>query len=95
MSWLVILRPTRADMPFDPAPAEDGIVAEHFAHLLRLHEEGKLVLAGPSPVPHDTIGIAVFDLDDEAEVRAILDVDPAVTNGVMTAEIRPFRISIP
>ena len=95
MSWLVILRPTRADMPFDPTPAEDGIVAEHFAHLLRLHEEGKLVLAGPSPVPHDTIGIAVFDLDDEAEVRAILDVDPAVTNGVMTAEIRPFRISIP
>ena len=82
-------------MPFDPTPEEDGIVAEHFAHLLRLHEEGKLVLAGPSPVPHDTIGIAVFDLDDEAEVRAILDVDPAVTNGVMTAEIRPFRISIP
>ena len=52
------------------------------------------MLAGPSPVPGDTIGIAVFDIDDESEVRAIVDVDPAVVNGVMTAEIRPLRISI-
>ncbi len=94
MSWLVILRPTRAELPFDPTPEEEGIVGEHFAHLLRLRDEGKLVLAGPSPVPGDTIGIAVFDVDDEAEVRAIVDVDPAVVNGVMTAEIRPLRISI-
>jgi uncharacterized protein len=94
VSWLVILRPTRAELPFDPTPEEEGIVGEHFAHLLRLRDEGKLVLAGPSPVPADTIGIAVFDVADEAEVRAIVDVDPAVVNGVMTAEIRPLRISI-
>jgi uncharacterized protein len=94
VSWLVILRPTRAELPFDPTHEEEGIVGEHFAHLLRLRDEGKLVLAGPSPVPGDTIGIAVFDVADEAEVRAIVDVDPAVVNGVMTAEIRPLRISI-
>ena len=94
MSWLVVLRPTRAELPFDPTPEEERIVGEHYARLLRLRDEGKLVLAGPSPVAGDTIGIAVFDVDDEAEVQAILDVDPAVVNGVMTAEIRPFRISI-
>jgi uncharacterized protein YciI len=51
MSWLVILRPTRAELPFDPTAEEDAVVGEHFAHLLRLRDEGKLVLAGPSPVP--------------------------------------------
>jgi uncharacterized protein YciI len=95
MSWLVVLRPVRAEMPFEPTDEESRAVQEHFAYLLRLRDEGKLVLAGPSPVaPGDTIGIAVYDVGVEAEVRAIVDADPAVTSGVMTAELRPFRISV-
>lgn len=94
MSWLLVLRPTRIEMPFDPTEDENRIVGEHFEYLQRLRDEGKLVLAGPSPVPGDPIGIGVFDLEDEAEVRAIVAADPAVVNGVMTAEVRPFRISV-
>ena len=95
MSWLVVLRPVRANMPFEPTDEESGAVSEHFAYLQKLRDEGKLVLAGPSPVaPGNTIGIAVYDVEDETEVRAIMEADPAITRGVMTAELRPFRLSI-
>ena len=95
MSWLVVLRPVRKEMPFEPTEEESRAVGEHFAYLQRLRDEGKLVLAGPSLVaPGDTIGIGVYDVEDEAEARALLDADPAVTSGVMTAELRPFRISV-
>lgn len=36
----------------------------------------------------------IFDQDDRAEVEAIVTEDPAVTGGIMTAEIRPYRISV-
>ena len=94
MSWLLFLRATRAEMPFEPTEEEERIVGEHFAYLSTLRDEGKLLLAGPSPVPEDTIGIAIFEVDEEAEVQAIVAADPAIVNGIMTAEILPLRISI-
>jgi uncharacterized protein len=94
MSWLVILRPTRAEMPFDPTEEESRIVSDHYDYLVRLRDEGKLVLAGPSAVPGDPIGIGVLDVNGEDEARAIVAADPAVTSGAMTAEVRPLRISV-
>ena len=40
------------------------------------------------------LGKTVYDVEDETEVRVIVEADPAVTSGVMTAELRPFRLSI-
>jgi uncharacterized protein YciI len=94
MSFLVILRPVRDEMPFDPTEDEARVVGDHYDYLVKLRDEGKLVVAGPSIKPGDTFGIGVLDLDDEAEVQAIVAADPAVTSGVMTAEIRPMRIAV-
>ena len=94
MSWLVVLRPVREEMPFEPTEEEVRIVGEHYAYLKRLHAEGRLVLAGPSAVPGDTFGLGIFDQHDRAEIEAIVAEDPAVTGGLMTAEIRPYRISV-
>jgi hypothetical protein len=94
MSWLVILRPTREEMPFEPTEEESRIVSDHYDYLVSLRDEGKLVVAGPSAVVGDTIGIGVLDVESEDEVRAIVAADPAVVGGAMTAEIRPFRISV-
>jgi len=46
MSWLVVLRPAREEMPFDATEEEARIVGEHYEYLKRLHAEGRLVLAG-------------------------------------------------
>jgi uncharacterized protein len=94
MSWLVVLRPVREEMPFEPTEEELQIVSEHYAYLKQLRAEGRLVLAGPSALPGDTFGLGIFEQDDRAEVEAIVAADPAVTGGIMTAEIRPYRISV-
>jgi uncharacterized protein YciI len=94
MSWLVVLRPVREEMPFGPTEGEARIVSEHYEYLKQLHAEGRLVLAGPSALPGDTFGLGIFDQDDRAEVEAIVAADPAVMGGIMTAEIRPYRISV-
>jgi uncharacterized protein YciI len=94
MSWLVHLRPHREEMPFAPTAEEERIVGEHFEYLQRLSAEGKLLLAGPSAVAGDTIGIAIYEVDDEDEVRALVAADPAVTSGIMVAEVRPLRIAV-
>jgi hypothetical protein len=39
-------------------------------------------------------GIGFLDVDDGDEVQAVVAADPAVTSGVMTAEIRPLRIAV-
>ena len=94
MSWLVVLRPVREEMPFEPTDEEARIVSEHYAYLEQLRAEGRLVLAGPSALPGDTFGLGIFDQDDRGDVEAIVAGDPAVTVGIMTAEIRPFRIAV-
>jgi uncharacterized protein YciI len=94
VSWLVVLRPVRAEMPFEPTEEEARIVGEHYEYLKQLRADGRLVLAGPSALPGDTFGLGIFDQDDRADVEAIVAADPAVTGGVMTAEIRPYRISV-
>ena len=58
MSWLVILRPTREEMAFEPTDEESQIVSDHYEYLVQLRDEGKLVVAGPSIVIGDTFGIA-------------------------------------
>ena len=92
MSWLVVLRPVREEMPFEPTEEESRIVGEHYEYLKRLRAEGRLVLAGPSWIGDDPFGIGVFDLRDREEVEAALAEDPAITSGAMHAEIRPMRI---
>jgi uncharacterized protein YciI len=94
VSFLVILRPVREEMPFAPTGAESRVVAAHYAYLVSLRDAGKLVVAGPSIVEGDTIGIGVLDVESRTEAEAIVAADPAITGGVMTAEIRPMRIAV-
>jgi uncharacterized protein YciI len=94
VSFLVILRPVRDEMPFTPTGEESRVVAAHYDYLVSLREEGKLVVAGPSIVEGDTIGIGVLDVESRTEAEAIVAADPAITGGVMTAEVRPMRIAV-
>jgi uncharacterized protein YciI len=94
VSFLVILRPVRDEMPFDPTAEESRVVSAHYEYLVSLRDDGRLLVAGPSIVEGDTIGIGVLDVKSRAEAEAIVAADPAITNGVMTAELRPMRIAV-
>jgi uncharacterized protein YciI len=81
-------------MADDPTAAEQVVLAEHLAHLVRLRDEGRVIVAGPSVAGADTFGLVVLAIEDEAEARAVMASDPAVAGAVMTAELRPLRLSV-
>ena len=61
----------------------------HFDHLQRCSPTERLVLAGPTLGRINT-GIAVFEADDEAAARAVMDSDPVIVSGFATGELREF-----
>jgi uncharacterized protein len=75
---------------------EDNAVLErHFARLQEAAKSGQLILAGRTKEPGDkTFGIAIFKASDEAAARAFMQADPAVSAGLMTAELRPFAVAL-
>lgn len=95
-NYLVILRPTRLGMLQDgPTPEEQRIVGEHFAYCSALVARGEMLLAGRSlGDPEQVIGIAIFHAESTEEAEAIVAKDPAVKNGVMSAEVQPYGLAL-
>ena len=91
--WIYFLHAPREDFAATMTPEEAAVFEEHFAHLQRLLADGTLVLAGPTTGRVNT-GINVFEADDEAAARRIMEADPAIARGVCTGELRPFRVSL-
>ena len=75
---------------------EDNEVLErHFARFQEAIKSGQLILAGRTKEPGDkTFGIAIFRASDEADARAFMEADPAVSGGLMTAELHPFAVAL-
>ena len=65
-------------------------MGEHFA-TSSSSSRREAVLAGPSLGP--VFGIAVIEAADEEEARGSA-VDPAVSSGLQTVELSPFRVSL-
>jgi len=90
--FLVIYRPPRPTFAQDATDSEERVIGEHFVYLKRLLAEGKLLIAGPCE--DASMGIAVYETQDEEEARNILAEDPAVLGRVFTGEIKPYRVSL-
>jgi uncharacterized protein YciI len=81
-------------MAVKPTEEESRIVDEHFEHLTREHEAGRVRSAAVSAMPGDPIGLVVVDVESEDEARALMESDPAIVGGIMTGELRPYRVAI-
>jgi uncharacterized protein YciI len=68
--------------------------SEHLALATAAHERGELLLAGALDSPSDR-AVLVWDTDDEAAVRAFVESDPYVANGLVAGwEIRKWNVVI-
>ncbi|MGD8404389.1 MAG: YciI family protein [Anaerolineales bacterium] len=94
--WIYVLKPARLGMVTEGATSEEAeIVGRHFAYLKDLTERGVMILMGRTQNNDEsTFGIAIFEAEDEAEARAIMENDPAVKNGVMTATLYPYKVAL-
>jgi uncharacterized protein YciI len=74
---------------------EEAIVSRHFAQLQALQAQGKLLLAGKTDgLDAETFGIVVFEAETPAEAEHLMQSDPAVAEGIMTARLYPFRAAL-
>ncbi|MBL8008351.1 MAG: hypothetical protein JNJ56_12540 [Ignavibacteria bacterium] len=64
--------------------------AEHMKNIIRLAEEGKLILAGPFMDNQEIRGIYVFNVQTLDEARELTATDPAIKAGVLVMELHPW-----
>ena len=73
----------------------EEIVTMHFNVLEKLHKDGKLILAGRTlNMDEKTFGIVILEVESEQEAQTIMKNDPAVSEGIMTAELFPYRVAL-
>ncbi len=90
--FIYIIKPVKENFEKTATEEDNKIVSEHFLYLKNLLEEKKLILAGPQV--NAKFGIVVFEADSEKEAEHIMQNDPAVINGVFSAELFQFRVSL-
>ncbi len=68
----------------------EALQKAHLANILRLFEEGKLLVAGPFTDGGDLRGLYVFRVGSMAEAKALAETDPAVKAGRLRLEFHPW-----
>jgi len=92
MEFVYIIKPYKENFA-ETMTEEDGrIMGIHFQYLKNMLLEGKLIMAGP--VLTGEFGVAILEVSSEEEARNIMENDPAVVNGVVTATLYPYRVSL-
>ncbi len=94
--YLYKIQPTRPQMLIEgPTSEEEAILSGHFAYLKDLTEQGVVILAGRTlNTDASSFGIVIFRASSEDEARERMNDDPAVKQGVMRAELYPYRIAL-
>jgi uncharacterized protein YciI len=94
--YLYVLTPARLGMVTEgPTDQEAAIVGQHFAYLKRLTEAGTMILVGRTQNNDErTMGLAIFRAESDQAAHEIMINDPAVKNGVMRAELFPYRVAL-
>jgi len=93
-TWLYLIHPPRPDFVATITDDEAAIMqGPHSEYLQSLYDDGRLILAGPTTGGTLDDGLTLVEADDEAEARAVMAADPAITSGLMTGELRRMRVS--
>jgi uncharacterized protein YciI len=74
----------------EKTPATEKIQTAHLANITKLHDAGKLVLAGPFTDNGNWRGIFIFKTSSLEETKSLVENDPAVQAGRLTYEIHPW-----
>jgi len=88
--YVYVLKPVRSTFPGDATPEEIAIVGEHFERLKRLFADGTMIHVGRCE--DATFGLSIFNAASDDAAAKIMQSDPVVMKGVMTATLYPYRI---
>jgi uncharacterized protein YciI len=86
-----ILKTGPKDASITDKKQRDEIFAGHMANIQRLANEGKLALAGPFGKNDRTYrGLFIFNVTTVEEAQKLVETDPVIKSGMMTAELTPW-----
>jgi uncharacterized protein len=71
-------------------PREEEIIGRHWEHLQAQFAAGKLNVVGRCE--SGAYGLVVFPCASEEEARRFMQTDPAISAGLMKAELEEFRL---
>lgn len=94
--YLYRVDPTRpAMLTAGPTERETKTMGEHYSYLEGLVADGVVHMAGRTQETGErTFGIVVFSAASKAEARAVMLDDPGVKEGVLRAELFPYKIAL-
>lgn len=70
--------------------ARNQLQMAHLKNILRLANEGKLVVAGPFLDDQDIKGIFIFNVTTVEEAKKLTETDPAIKAGSLVMELHPW-----
>ena len=68
----------------------DSLQKAHLKNIMRMADEGKLVVAGPFLDDGDVRGIYIFNVATIEEAKALTETDPAIQAGRLEMELHPW-----
>jgi len=94
--FIYVIRPTRLQMlTGGPTQEEQTALTGHVNYLERMADEGNLILAGRTQTTdRGTFGIVIFNAESQDMAQGLMENDPAVKGGVMSAELYPYRVAV-
>ena len=72
------------------SPELQKLQQDHLAHLTRMAESGKMLLAGPITDGGELRGMCVYLVGSATEARALAEADPMVKAGRLVVEVHPW-----
>ncbi|MBS1612512.1 MAG: hypothetical protein JST49_06790 [Bacteroidetes bacterium] len=96
MRYLYILSLTdKYQNPANWTDETNATVGAHWNYLVDLHSKDIVEVVGRTnyePGNPGLMGLSVFKADSLQEAEVIMNNDPCIVNGVMTAQLHPFNL---
>lgn len=96
MHYIYILSLTEQyQNPVNWTDETNATVGEHWNYLISLHSKGIVEVVGRTnyePGNSGLMGISIFKADGLKAAMEIMNNDPCIVNGVMTAQLHPFSL---
>ncbi len=89
------LLPPRVTFIEDMTQQEEKLMHEHAHYVGEQMKDGKVLLFGPVRDPAGAFGLAILEVDNEAEARTLGENDPTVRAGLCRFECYPMRVVKP
>ena len=87
--------PPRVTFHQDMTEGERNIMLQHIAYWTDKQNQGIALIFGPVLNPKAPMGLAIIEVENEAQVPKLIAEDPAVIAGIMTMEFYPMMATLP